>query len=310
MNIRQLRYFVGVLKEQSITKAAARLYVAQPALGLQIRKLEEELDIDLFVRHSRGVTPTEAGKRLGAHAEILIRQFERAKQDMLDYGGAPQGQVSIGLPMSTVFSLAGILVKRCQQEYPKIRLNISVGLSEHLMEWVQDDRLDVTLTYNPKPGGALVFEPLTTEKLFFVQSSQRGSLSSDDASFAKVLDADLTLPTQTHMLRILIDDAAQQLGVVPEIDFEIDSVPAIKEVVRANLACTILPFGTIQAEVESGEFSARPVKEPALERTLYLAYSASIPSTKGLAAVTDLLRSVVGSELESLGGDGSLPNAV
>lgn len=298
MNIRQLKYFLGVLKEKSITRAAARLYVAQPALGLQIRKLEEELDIDLFIRHSRGVTPTEAGKRLGAHAEILIRQFERARQDMLDFVGEPQGQVSVGLPMSTVFSLAGALVERCRQAHPKIRLNISVGLSEHLMEWVQDDRIDLTLTYNANLGDELVLEPLAKEALFFVQSSKRGQPSSADAVFSRVMQADLTLPTRPHMLRILIDDTARQLGLEPQIGFEIDSVPAIKEIVRADLACTILPYGAVQAEVKSGEFHALPVREPVLERTLYLAYSPNVPQTKGFTAVTDLLRSVVIDTLE------------
>ena len=57
MDIKQLRYFMGVLEAKSITKAAEHLYVAQPALGLQIRKLEEELGVELFVRHSRGVAP-------------------------------------------------------------------------------------------------------------------------------------------------------------------------------------------------------------------------------------------------------------
>ena len=59
VDIKQLRYFMGVLEAKSITKAAEQLYVAQPALGLQIRKLEEELGVELFVRHSRGVAPTE-----------------------------------------------------------------------------------------------------------------------------------------------------------------------------------------------------------------------------------------------------------
>ena len=97
MDFRQLRYFLGVYEAKSITKASERLNVAQPALGLQVRKLEEELGVDLFFRHSRGVTPTEAGQLLAVHARVLLRQFERVRQDLIDFGGQPHGRVAVGM---------------------------------------------------------------------------------------------------------------------------------------------------------------------------------------------------------------------
>ena len=299
MNIKQLQYFLGVLKERSITKAAARLYVAQPALGLQMRKLEKELNVDLFVRHSRGVTPTEAGIRLAGHAEILIRQFDRAKQDMLDYAGEPQGRVIVGLTTSTSFVVAGILAERCQQEYPKLSINITVGLSEGLMEAVQDDRIDLTLTYNPDLTSGLVCQPLAKERLYFVQNTKRGKISDKNTTFTKVLENDLILPSHPHLVRVLVDTTAQELNLEPIVKFEVDSVPAKKELIRHDLACSIMPYAAVHAEVTAGEFQAKPVKEPALERTLYIAHSQRRPSSKAFMAVRSLLSEVVRSLAEN-----------
>ena len=68
MNLRQLKYFIGVVEAGNMTRAAERLHVAQTALGMQIRQIEEELGVPLLVRHSRGVEPTKAGKLLHARA--------------------------------------------------------------------------------------------------------------------------------------------------------------------------------------------------------------------------------------------------
>lgn len=293
MNIRQLKYFLGVLKERSITKAAARLYVAQPALGLQLRKLEEELNVELFVRHSRGVAPTDAGIRLASHAEILIRQFERTKQDMLDYAGEPHGRLSIGFPASATFVICGLLSKRCLERYPKIILNISTGLSETLMEWVQDDKLDMTLTYNPDLVPGLVSIPLAAEKLAVVQHSSDGPLSESDSHLEHILEKDLILPSAPHLLRTLVNNVSRDLGLEPKVKLEVDSVAAIKEILRRNLGITILPYAAVHLEVESGELVAAPITEPSIERKLYLAYSPGHPLSKAFTVVSELIKELV-----------------
>src|SRR5258705_2799897 len=77
MDIRQLRYFVGVLEAKSLNKASVLLHVAQPALSTQIRNLERELGVKLLDRHARGIAPTKAGERLGQQAYQLFREGGR-----------------------------------------------------------------------------------------------------------------------------------------------------------------------------------------------------------------------------------------
>ena len=269
------------------------MFVAQPALGLQIRKLEEEFNVDLITRHSRGIIATEAGMRLAAHAEILLRQFEKASQDMLEYSGEPQGLVSVGLTSGTSLLMAAKLVESCQREYPAINLRLTEALSEQLMEWAVDGRIDLTLTYNPNIISGLISEPLANEELYFVQHSDKIELNEDQCTLANILQTDLALPTNPHLVRVLVEDAARKIGKEVVVRTEMDSVHVIKELIRRKLVSSVMPLTTIMRELQTGEFVAWRVTEPVLERTLFIAHSTHQPSSKAFMAVVNLMRNSV-----------------
>lgn len=86
MTIKQMRYFLAILEAGSFSKAAEILGVAQPALGMQVRKIEDELGVALLVRHSRGVIPTDAGPVLAKHAADIVAKAERIRRNMMKMG--------------------------------------------------------------------------------------------------------------------------------------------------------------------------------------------------------------------------------
>lgn len=292
MDVKQLRYFLGVFDAKSITKAADQLFVAQPALGLQVRKLEEELGIELFSRHSRGVTPTAAGNRLANRARVLLSQFERVKQDILDFAEEPHGRVVIGMTPTTILVLAAAVADRCREAYPEITLNILEGLSERLMEWVDNGQIDITLTYNPEAVKGLICKPLITEELYFVERGKRRKKSDETLSFPDVIKNELVLPSRLSLLRQIVEEAAEKTGSQPNVTFNVDSVPAIKEMVKRGLGGTILPYGAIQEEVEAGSLRAKRIEDPELYRTLYLASSSKRPESKAIVVVSRLIEEV------------------
>ncbi|HSR72479.1 MAG TPA: LysR substrate-binding domain-containing protein [Kiloniellales bacterium] len=293
MDIKGLRFFLGVLRYKSITKAAEHLYIAQPALGLQIRKLEAELGVQLLQRHSRGVTPTEAGLLLAEHAEIILRQVERAKQDLQDYAESPRGRVTVGMSPTTSQLLATLLAERIRQDLPEVKLNISEGLSEQLMEWVEKERIDIALTYNPSSSSDdMVIERLINEVLYFIAPGGRSKPAPTEIRLAEVLEHPLVLPSRPHLLRLLVDDAAKSTGAEAEVAYEVDSVPIMREFVRSGLGCSVLPFGAVRGEVAEGRLTARPIVGPEIQRTLYLAYSRARPPSKAFLAVIELIRTM------------------
>jgi LysR family nitrogen assimilation transcriptional regulator len=297
MTLRQLHYFLRILELKSFSKAAANLHIAQPALGLQIRKLEEELGVPLLNRHSRGVTPTEAGLILREHAQTVLRQVERTKLALVDFAGPPRGKVAVGVTPTVNMMLAASLVSRCRDEFPRVGLSLVEGMSETLMEWVENDRLDMAFSYNADAARGLVCEPLLAEDLLLIGAAKDERRLKKTVAFGDVAKLPLILPTNRHGLRQIVDEAADRRGIELNIVMEIDSVHASKELVERGLGYTVLPMGAVFHEVEEGRLMARAINTPQLARKMYLAYSAKRPSSKGALAVRQIMRDVVGAGL-------------
>jgi LysR family nitrogen assimilation transcriptional regulator len=298
MTIRQLQYFLRIVELRSFSKAAAYLHVAQPALGLQIRKLEEELGVKLLNRHSRGVIPTEAGLLLRDHAQVILRQMERAKLSVADLAGPPRGRVAVGLTPTLNLILATQLVDRCRHEYPNVSLAIVDAMSEDLMEWVENDRIDVALSYNPSAVQGLVCETLLVEDLCLIGPARKGKAARDTVSFTDIADLPMILPSESSGLRSIAEAAAHTSGFDLNVVLEIDSVTAMKEMVVNGVGYAILPLGSVKREVEEGRVTARRFDRPTLSRSLYLAYSAKRPPSNATTAIRELLRGLVHDNLE------------
>src|SRR4051812_41095567 len=95
MELRQLQYFVAVVRHGQFTRAAEALWITQPALSQQVRRLEAELGVELLRRTSRGVLPTPAGEALLAHAESVLAELERAREERDRPSGATRGRVRV-----------------------------------------------------------------------------------------------------------------------------------------------------------------------------------------------------------------------
>lgn len=301
MTIRQLRYFLRIIELKSFSKAAAYLHVAQPALGLQIRKLEEELGVKLLNRHSRGITPTEAGLLLREHANIILRQIERAKLSLTDLSGPPRGKIAVGVTPTLNLILAAQLVERCIRDYPSVSLSIVGGMSEDLMKWIESDRLDLAFSYNPSAVQGLVCEPLLIEDLCLIspRSDTDARSNEDSASLNEVAELPLILPSMSSGLRSLVEEAANERGIKVNTLLEIDSVTATKELVTKGVGHGILPLGAVKREVDDGRIIARRFTDPTLSREMYLVYSAKRPSSNATAAIREIMHAVVAENIKS-----------
>ena len=112
MDLRQLRYFAGIVQAGSISRAADQLHVAQSALSHHLASLEAELEAQLVTRGPKGIQLTEAGSVLYRHAEAILRHVEFAKQDAMSALNVPSGRVSIGFPAATATVLSYELFAR------------------------------------------------------------------------------------------------------------------------------------------------------------------------------------------------------
>ncbi len=301
MDVRQLRYFTEIVEAKSFTRAADRVRVAQPALGLQIRKLEEELGVSLLHRHSRGVEPTEAGIVLLGHANAILKQIEQAQRDVTDLSGPPRGAVVLGITPTASALLATRLIRTCQALYPGVSLNLFEGLSEVVMRRLSGNSLDMGFSYNPGAAKGIATEPLLTEDLFLVGASGADD-PGDKISFREVCKRSLILPSRGFGLRDCVDVAAREGELALNIAFEIDSVATQRDLVESGLGFTILPYAVIRQSVEAGRLFASEITRPQITRTLHIAYAPSHSANKATNAVRDVINRVVSESIEESGG--------
>jgi LysR family nitrogen assimilation transcriptional regulator len=306
MDLRQLATFVQVAELGSFTRAASVLRIAQPALSRQVRSLEVELRQTLFDRNGRGVTLTEAGKRLLAHGRGILQQVERARQDLEDQRGVASGLLSIGLPPSVARALTAPLVEAFRERFPTAQLTMVEGLSTYILEWLVQGRIDCAVVYNATPAAALALQPVLEEPLFLVSRRPRagaGRLLGRPVALAEVAAHELVIPSRPHALRMRLETALAAAGLAPRIGLEVESVPAILDLVQRHPLHAVLSLSAIRGSGHEAAFRARAIGPPALSTTLWIATSAQRPRGALLDQATSLLEDL----LQRLLGSGGPP---
>lgn len=309
MDFHQLRSFVQVADLGSFTRAASVLQTAQPALSRQVRALEVELRQPLFDRNGRGVTLTPAGTRLLAHARGILQQVERARQDLESQRGAASGLLCVALPPSVGRTLTAPLVEAFRTRFPAATLSMVEGLSTTTLEWLVQGRVDCAVVYNATPAAAIALLPVLQERLYLVSArrpAQRGLLGRP-APLATVAERALVIPGRPHAIRMRLETAMAEAGLKPCVGLEIDSVPAILDLVQRHADQgwhAVLSLNAIHGSGQQAAFSARPItlaaggaKARPLNASLWIATSAQRPRgallEQAVALLADMLRSTL-----------------
>lgn len=294
VDLKQIEYFVHVAELGSFTRAAALLSIAQPALSRQVRSLEVELAQTLLYRNGRGVSPTEAGKRLVAHGRGILLQVERAREDLEGVRDAPVGRVVVGAPPTVAKMLALPLVKEFQARYPRAMLSIVEGLTSYATEWLLMGRVDIAVLHNPAASPALTFVPLARERLCLISPAPRGKTRSQAPVRMRDLPGyPLIIPSQPHAFRMQVDTHLARLGLKANVVLEIDGVPAMLDLVHQGYGHAILPANRMLVDRQRRTFAARAIIEPRLVSTLALAISAQRPTTPLTRHTLELLKTIV-----------------
>src|SRR6201997_1372200 len=145
MELRSMLYFVRIAEFGSNTRASAHLQIAQPALTRHVQRLEDELDAPLFTRANRGVRLTEAGQKLLDSAQRILRDIERAGDEIRAHKAHPSGKIILGVTPTLCPVVVPELFGRMRRQYPMIELKVVHAGTIRLEEFVIDGRVDIGL---------------------------------------------------------------------------------------------------------------------------------------------------------------------
>jgi LysR family transcriptional regulator, nitrogen assimilation regulatory protein len=288
MDILELRYFTALVETGSFSRAAVRLRIAQPTLSRQIQKLEQDLRTPLFYRHGRGITPTEAGRKLYAGICPMLSQFDAIRQEIVEDAKVAGGTVRFGIPPSIGSTIIAPLVQIFAMRCPAVHLHVLEAFSGTLFEWVEAGVIDVGILYDSRRSQSMSVVPVLQEELLLIDRPAPVKADIPVTAEELVLPR-LILPGSGHGLRRVVDAAFLDVGIKLAPRLEIDSVAALKQLVEVGAAQTILPLGAVHREIRDGRLGARPIGFAKVQAKLVLATTLHRPVTRAVLTLIELV---------------------
>ncbi|MNL05650.1 HTH-type transcriptional regulator CysL [compost metagenome] len=276
-NIYQLNTFVTVMNEGSMTAAADKLYLTQPAVSQQIRNLEEDLGVELLVRGVRSIKMTPQGEVLYEYAKKIIHLTQQAEIAIKSIGNQMKGQLRIGSLNSIGLHLMSPIVGRLMRHNPDLKLKIEYDTGEELIKGFKKGLYDVLIIPDVKMEFSTELEGveqkfLAKEEMWLVGTNKDEKMpqqisSKDLGSFPMVNFAE-EFPGFNHLL----EEKLKSQNVKFSNIFESANVGTLKRVIEAGLGWGFLPAHSIKKQVRSGRLNRVYVKDLHYEIDLMFYY--------------------------------------
>lgn len=240
MEIYQLEYFIKTAEVLHFTKAAELCFVTQSGLSQQIKKLEEELGMPLFIRIGKKVQLTEAGSVFLIHAKQIIENVQSGKQAIDDLNQMIGGELRIGV--TYIFGLLVLpVVNLFAKRYPNLRIVVEYGSTEPLENKLVNNELDLVLVISSKEIKKTIQKvPLFTSDLVMAVSKKHPLAVLDKISFKKIEDYPLVLPVTGFSSREFLDELFIKNHMKPRVSIELNAVHALLQLVEESDWVTIV----------------------------------------------------------------------
>lgn len=294
MDLTQLKTLIHVAELGSLSKAADRLYIAQPALSRQIRLLEQELGVYLFERHGRGMVITDEGREVLDRATRIMAEIEGIRSSVAKGECSYKGRISIGTTPTVAEIVTIPLMKRVRDAHPQLGVRFCSAFTGYLLDWLQRGELDLAVSYNPQPVRSLRTIPIMMENLLLVGGEKDGLSLDTPVSFKELGGMDLILPSPRHGLRTIIEEYALQSKITLRTQLEADSFGTMIDLVRNGFGSTILPLAPIYLLVKSGRLCAAPLIDPAPTRKVVLVFPADRAVNPAARFVGEVFKEIAG----------------
>jgi len=240
MEIYQLEYFIKTAEVLHFTKAAELCFVTQSGLSQQIKKLEEELGMPLFIRIGKKVQLTEAGSVFLIHAKQVIENVQSGKQAIDDLNQMIGGELRIGV--TYIFGLLVLpIVNLFAKTYPNLKIVVEYGSTEPLETKLLNNELDLVLVISSKEIKETIQKiPLFRSNLVMAVAKTHPLATLDKISFKKIGEYPFVLPVRGFSSREFLDELFLKNNMKPKVSIELNAVHALLQLVEESDWVTIV----------------------------------------------------------------------
>jgi DNA-binding transcriptional LysR family regulator len=261
VKLQQLRFFLAVYEERSITAAARRLNATQSGVSVQIRDLEDMLGLTLFQRVSAGVVPTKSGELIFHRATNILREVSRLQEDVSAQTDALSGEVRAGIMPTFARSILAPVLSRFMTAHPYVDVKVTEAYSGTLSESVSAGELDFAIVPSGSVPAGLRATYLDSDlELLTSATPIEGAAGGVDLSTIPPLR--LALPGRKNSRRAKIEEHLRSFSRSDHTILELDSMMTTLDIVRRGDWSAILPGCLCLPDLEDPKLNFYPIVQP------------------------------------------------
>ncbi len=252
MELPYLRVFNAVAQFQSFTKAAQHLHISQPALSIQIKKLELDLNLKLFDKINNRIFLTDNGNMLYEYTQRIFELVSEVESKLLDEQSSISGNINIGGSNTPGTYILPEIIGKFKNEYPLVNVNLHIANTSEISHLVNNGTLDFAINGgNSHYSDNICVEKLFDDELIIVASpknkySLRGIIDIENFKDLSFIVHQNDSQLYTYYLKII-----KEIGIPEKTGFSLGNIAAIKRAVSANLGVSLIPYAAVSVELKT-----------------------------------------------------------
>ncbi len=270
MTLRHMKIFVEVCRADSVTAAAARLYMSQPAVSLAIKELETYYGVRLFDRIAKRLRITSTGEVLLRHASSIVTQFDELENVVRDW--TARGRLRIGSSITIGSMLMPDLAKSFTKDWPQVDLKVVIDSTDVILRKLQANELDLALIEGLANAPNLIAEAFLPDELTVVCAPGHPAASSKRIGLDALKREPVLLRECGSGTRDLFDHAMAAQGVLIEPAWESGSTTALIHAAANGLGLAVVPLRLAKTFVDRQSVCLLAIEGVSLHREFYLVH--------------------------------------
>jgi len=299
MNLRALQYFVKLADLKHFSKAAEACFVSQPTLSTQIKKLEEELGVQLVERSPKMIMLTPVGEEISTRARLILNDIEQIRSVARRSSNPAEGSLRLGLfPTLAPYFLPHV-VPSIRSRYPSLRLQLAEEKTDDIIGMLQSGELDAALLALPINSEGMVVDVLFEEPFVLALPGGHPLADASEVTLDDLRGAELLLLEEGHCLRDHALEVCALAHARERVDFHATSMETLRQMVAAGVGITLMPLLSVKPPIAATDnVVLRPFAAPAPARTVALVWRNSSALSTFLREFAQTLRALPPKLLE------------
>lgn len=288
ITLQELKFLVAVSEHKHFGRAAESCFVTQPALSIQIKKLEHMLDATLVERTNKSVRITPLGEQVVERARLIQQEVQNIIDLTKKGSEILEGPFKLGVIPTVAPYIVPLFMADLKEQYPELELYLREEQTESALELLHRGELDAVLYATPWNDSRFKNVDISQEDFVVALPENHALAANAEISHADLHGEDIILLEDGHCLKDHILEACQFMGFSPRTDFQATSLETLKQMIATGLGITLIPISA-SLQVPQG-MVIRPFKAPAPTRGIALAYRKSSAVTESYEALAEIIR--------------------